>query len=498
MRHKTKKEIICILDTLQKAQDKVVKLLRKGSYIGEANKVLVECQRCAIQVGESIEKSEGVGTKAVSVLEAYCEYLYLMSENTDRKSLLALKEQMDNALHQVKCEVQENLPADPLKVVFMPYKASMWDCMESVWEAADVDERCDAYVVPIPFYEKNQQGNTINDCYEGNSFPAYVPITDYRAFSLEEEQPDVIYIHNPFDGANYVTSVHPEYYSSNLKHFTDYLVYIPYYILGKGLLPQTHMNLPAYQYADKIIVQDDEKAESLKDYVPEEKIIVMGSPKVDRLLKLNRKKREIIENEIPEEWRRKIKGKKVILFNVSVSGILKNSKYTLDKIQYVISRFENRDDVVLIWRPHPLVEATLKSMRTEMYAKYIKIKKKFVRSGKGILDETGDVGVTVIVSDAYLGENSSSLIHYFGVLGKPVMFIDWKVVKEETEEERRALPVYDFYIENESVFFVPGKVGMEHYLYKLDLKTGDLCVDTKFPGTASYEIKDYLCINKYT
>ena len=375
MRHKTKKEIICILDTLQKAQDKVVKLLRKGSYIGEANKVLVECQRCAIQVGESIEKSEGVGTKAVSVLEAYCEYLYLMSENTDRKSLLALKEQMDNALHQVKCEVQENLPADPLKVVFMPYKASMWDCMESVWEAADVDERCDAYVVPIPFYEKNQQGNTINDCYEGNSFPAYVPITDYRAFSLEEEQPDVIYIHNPFDGANYVTSVHPEYYSSNLKHFTDYLVYIPYYILGKGLLPQTHMNLPAYQYADKIIVQDDEKAESLKDYVPEEKIIVMGSPKVDRLLKLNRKKREIIENEIPEEWRRKIKGKKVILFNVSVSGILKNSKYTLDKIQYVISRFENRDDVVLIWRPHPLVEATLKSMRTEMYAKYIKIKR---------------------------------------------------------------------------------------------------------------------------
>lgn len=35
------------------------------------------------------------------------------------------------------------------KVVFMPYKASMWDSLESVWMAADKDERCEALVVPI-------------------------------------------------------------------------------------------------------------------------------------------------------------------------------------------------------------------------------------------------------------------------------------------------------------------------------------------------------------
>ena len=37
------------------------------------------------------------------------------------------------------------------KVVFMPYKASMWDSLESVWMAADKDERCEALVVPITY-----------------------------------------------------------------------------------------------------------------------------------------------------------------------------------------------------------------------------------------------------------------------------------------------------------------------------------------------------------
>ncbi|MBQ7479974.1 MAG: hypothetical protein IJT01_13940, partial [Selenomonadaceae bacterium] len=37
-------------------------------------------------------------------------------------------------------------------IVFLPYKASMWDSLESVWKAAEEDkEHCNAYVVPIPY-----------------------------------------------------------------------------------------------------------------------------------------------------------------------------------------------------------------------------------------------------------------------------------------------------------------------------------------------------------
>ena len=32
------------------------------------------------------------------------------------------------------------------EVVFLPYKASMWDSLESVWKAAEEDPDCVAYV----------------------------------------------------------------------------------------------------------------------------------------------------------------------------------------------------------------------------------------------------------------------------------------------------------------------------------------------------------------
>lgn len=480
MRRKIKTKIKEILKTLAKAQDHVELLLQKRQFL-QASDLLAQCQQCAVEAGEAIERSEGMGTEAVSCLELYCEQLYHMSQITDRKEVRSLKAQMGNTLNQIRKQIDE-LPLDPRKVVFMPYKASMWDCMESVWEAAEADSECEAYVVPIPFYEKNAQGSIEKECYEGDIFPKYVPITPYKEFSLEAEEPDIIYIHNPYDGANYVTSVASEYYSSNLKRYTDMLVYIPYYFNGSGPLPEAHRDLPAYHYVDKIIMQDEEKAESLAESIPREKIAVLGSPKVDRLLKLEKKRQEIIENEIPEEWRTKIAGKKVILFNISISGILQNSKYAMDKIRYVLSQFQGRDDVVLWWRPHPLIEGTLKSMRPEMYGEYMKIKKKFLKEGKGILDESGDAGVAAVVADAYLGENSSSLVHYFGVLGKPVMYTRWEITTEWNEEKRASLLFTDCFLEDNSIWFVPRGLLAYNYLCKMDLESGRVSLVYELPG----------------
>ena len=37
------------------------------------------------------------------------------------------------------------------EIVFLPYKASMWDSLDTIWRAAVADkEHCNAYVVPIP------------------------------------------------------------------------------------------------------------------------------------------------------------------------------------------------------------------------------------------------------------------------------------------------------------------------------------------------------------
>lgn len=494
MRKRIKTKIIEILNTLGKAHQHVELLLQKG-MVQEAADMLAKCQECALEAGSTIEKSDGMGTKAVSGLEEYCELLYQMSQAADWKAVKNLKRQIDGALRKIERSLEE-LPLEPVKVVFMPYKASMWDCLESIWEAADADKDCIAYVVPIPFVEKNAQGGVEKECYEGDMFPKEVPIIHYSQFSLEQEEPEIIYIHNPYDNGNYVTSVYPEYYSFQLKKYTDMLVYVPYYFGGNGPMPDGHQDLPVYHYADKIILQDKEKVESLADESLRAKAVAMGSPKVDRLLKLEKRRDEIIEKEICAEWREKIRGKKVILYNISVSGILQNSEYAMEKIRYVLSRFRGRDDVVLWWRPHPLIEGTLKSMRPKLYGEYMQIKNAFLREEKGILDESGDAGVAAVVADAYLGEDTSSLVHYFGVLGKAVMFTDWRVVEDVVEKTRDYIYFMTFFEENNMLYFVPSNRGLAHELYALDLGNGETKKVMTFPGISENVDACYCGIKK--
>lgn len=479
MKLKIKKDIKAIIQTMLEAHSYLV-VLTKDGRMNDINSLLAQCQDCAIHIGETIEKSEGTDSHAVLLLEDYCEYLYSISKGITKNKVSKFKEKLDITLHSVVKELDE-ISVDIIKVVFMPYKASMWDCMESIWEAAEKDEQSRAYVVPIPYFERNGEGKIEKECYEGSLFPNNIPTISYKEFSLEKEKPDIIYIHNPYDKGNYVTCVHPDYFSSNLKKYTDLLVYVPYYICGEGSLPDAHLSLPAYQYVDKIIVQDEIKAKSVEDYVRKDKILVVGSPKVDRILKLN-KNNDIIKNELPQEWKEKIKNKKVILFNVSITGILQNSKDAIPKIKYVLSMFEEREDIVLLWRPHPLAESTLKAMRPELYREYIEIKKGFINRNRGIFDETGDAGIATVIADAYVGESTSSLVHYFGILGKPVLYIDWKVIEDEGEKNRNYLYFNTFFKERDSLFFVPINKGFAHDLYELNLDNESLHKSRTLPG----------------
>ena len=151
------------------------------------------------------------------------------------------------------------------EVVFLPYKASMWDSLESVWKTAVADPECDAYVVPIPYYDKNPDGSFKQMHYEGDQYPAEVPVLWYEDYDLAARRPDVIFIHNPYDECNYVTSVEPAYYSKNLRNYTDKLVYIPYFVLGEidpedeeAVEDMAHFcTLPGVINADKVIVQSE-------------------------------------------------------------------------------------------------------------------------------------------------------------------------------------------------------------------------------------------------
>ena len=136
-----------------------------------------------------------------------------------------------------------------------------------------------------------------------------MPITHYNDYDFKAHHPDVIFIHNPYDEWNHVTSVHPFFYSKNLKRFTDKLVYIPYFVHQNGKVKEEYCVLPGTVYTDLVVLQSEEVREKYIKFFSEalnestdasKKFVALGSPKFDS--KYNGE-----ENvEIPDAWRQLI------------------------------------------------------------------------------------------------------------------------------------------------------------------------------------------------
>lgn len=435
MRRSEKKVILELLDTISEAHSEYKNLLSSGN-----NKACVEvltgCQESAVSIGNAIERSEGEGTESVRLLEKYCEDLYQASQShTD----INLDEDLADIRKSIIDEIQVIL-----EVVFFPYKASMWDSMESIYLAFKERKDVHVYLVPIPYYNRKNDGTVESIHCESYLFPSDEEITDWRAFDVEMIKPDIAFIHNPYDDMNYVTTVDPRFYSFELKKNVDCLVYCPYFSTV-GIIPPAQSLCKAYVNADYILTQSEFQADSYDKVIPRRKFLPMGSPKFDKVICLNKERvvnPDKFYSRVPYEWKKKTNGKRVYFYNTSLSGLLKNTSQFLDKMAYVFSVFANRNDVILLWRPHPLFDDTLKAMRPEFYERYLKIKKNYMDVGIGILDETPDISITVAYSDVFIGDSGTSVTSLFVVCGKPLFILDDAITRAPSDQD-----VNDYYFQ---------------------------------------------------
>lgn len=450
MRKYRKKQCLELLDTISNAHAEICRLIEKKKF-QEAYQMLADLQQAAISLGNSIESSEGEGFVTIHYLEDYCEVLFQIGEklNDGGSDAIKVKRELQRPLTKILSSINNDIPEQE-EVVFLPYKASMWDSLESVWKKADADPACDAYVIPIPYYDRNPDGSFGELHYEADEYPEDVPVFDYHSYNFEERHPDKIYIHNPYDGNNYVTSIPTTFYSENLRRFTDDLVYIPYFVLLEpdetnleaAMKDVEHFALtPGVINADHVIVQSEamrqvyikvllktfgDTKENRKSF--EEKISGAGSPKVDKVI--NTKKEDL---EIPANWLPVMKNpdgswKKIIFYNTSVSALLQDTQAYLEKVCDVLNIFQKeRENIALLWRPHPLMRATLESMRPELLAPYQAIVNQYINQGWGIYDDSPDVDRAIILSDAYYGD-WSSVVFLYQKTKKPIMIENVKLL----------------------------------------------------------------------
>ena len=464
MREHQKRQCLETLALLKEAHKEISALLA-GNAFQEAAELLIQCQQGAISLGNTLDAAGDEAKEIVRQLEDYCELVYQIYTDVasgDNKGFHKQGKQLDKRIDRIISSI--NSLQIRIETVFLPYKASMWDSLESVWKAADADVNCDAYVIPIPYCDKNPDGSVREVHYEADQYPEYVPVTHYADYDFVNRHPDKIYIHNSYDKYNHVTSVDPFFYSDNLKNFTDELVYIPYFILqepdlkaleertepdkeGKTALQsylegmENYILLPGVLNADKVIVQSEEMKEVYVHVLTshfgeetrkvwEEKISGTGSPKVDKLLNT-----KIEDLDVPKEWETIITKpdgtrKKIILYNTGLSAMLKENRQMLEKIKDVFRIFEeNKDEVALLWRPHPLLEATLASMRTELEEEYQEIKKSFLEDRIGIYDDSPDLDRAIVLSDAYYGD-MSSVVWLYQKTGKPIMIQNAEILSD--------------------------------------------------------------------
>lgn len=487
MKKKDKEQILEILDTLEEA-GKVLASMMLDTIDNELEEILSQMQTAAISIGSRIEEVEGEGTAAVKFLEEYCEILWQITQESEWNIKVQKVNQLSELITLEKKAVTDT--HQTYDVVFLPYKVSMWDCMETVWKAAQDDPDCNVYVIPIPYFDLNQDGTRREIHYEADLMPEYVPVTSFQEYNLKQQHPDIIYIHNPYDEYNKVTSVHPDFYSSAIKEYTEKLVYIPYFITS-GRMPETHSYLPAYVYADKIILQNKNMIMDIDESIPKEKFLPIGSPKTERLIWMELNKEQV---KIPVEWKKSAKGKKVVLYNISISGLLKDKEKVLDKMEEVFFQASLQNDIVLLFRPHPLLEATLDSMCKEQAGRYKKLVKYFKKHNIGILDKTPDPDMAVVFSDAYIGEISSSLADMFGVLNKPRLFLNSGKYYQLTSDELRSERIYDLYRDGDDLWFVTNNYQL---LCKMNLKDEKVYVVAEVPEIHIGENCRYISVVKY-
>lgn len=442
MRKAAKKQIENFINFLLHINEHLQSILSKDVH--ETLALIAETQEGLKIAYHMIMESEGKAHAACTEVEKYQQQLDKIQQVVCTQDILACEQayeelqlvwkHLSSAISQIKVRQE---------VVFMPYKAAMWDSLESVWMAAEADSDCDAYVVPLPYYDKKEDRSFGDYHYEADLFPTEVPITHYDDYDLASRKPDVIYIHNPYDFANNITSIDPRFYSKELKKYTDCLVYIPYYSTAGGMA-ETQEKCPAYYHADYIVIQAEKYRKFFDPALPDEKFLALGSPKFDRVIR-------ICNNppEPPQDWKAKMQGKKVYFFNTSLGGMLTDTENFFKKMQYVFDTFRGREDACLLWRPHPLFESTIETARTDFLPIYKKLKQDFLEHELGIYDTTPDIANTIALCDAYIGDAGTSVTSLFGVAGKPIFILNNRIhsLPEDDDwrgEIIRALNLYYF------------------------------------------------------
>ena len=294
------------------------------------------------------------------------------------------------------------------KMVFLLQEYSVFPASEYLYRTAAADPRFEVQAVYVPFVHNNQVGEDHNlETYRDEG----IPVLNYDEYDLAAENPDIAIFTKPYN------NIPKQYYISEVEKLVKYTIYIPY-----GLeLNQRLIRYGFYDYCQYTVWRHLAYGFIVKEYGKQygyrngENIVVWGHPRVDNYLKENRPAPNPV-------WQEKIKGRKVILWcphHTIVPGPECVSTW-VENHETVFSIFEKHRDLVLLWRPHPLLFGALVNNNYMSQRELDAFLEKKRTQENIILDQTSDYRIAFSMSDALITDGTTFSIEYL-LTGKPLL-----------------------------------------------------------------------------
>lgn len=286
-----------------------------------------------------------------------------------------------------------------VNIAFMPYMYSMWDSMETVFDAA-VERGLKVILMPVTYMTKGD-GEWHDDSALFNEIG--------RKADFQNCVPNVFVIHNPYDYNNRVTTIDPHFYTDGLKASGFKIVYLAYF---GACYSERFILQPGVLNADYIFTGSEEERQRYIEVIRIVKGIdkshnvfnIGGLPKYEAILK---------PREIPKCFDRI--NKFIVLICGSLTAFMNDPEDRIAKWLHAIDRYADMDECFVIFRPHPLMDDMINSMMRgvrPMYARFIN-----EISQRVYIDKSASYDINFRYAD-YLISDPSSMVNVWKQTGK--------------------------------------------------------------------------------
>ena len=415
-----------ILETIHKAHS-MIEMLVKSNGIEQCSSLLSGCQNLAIKIGEDIEHEFGsCGYETVHLLEGYCEAIYnfsqaLQDDESGQDEFLSHLNSL-NAYHVMISNSYESLRKSE-RIFVISTEREYIAALELAgnYDGNQVKRVC---LMPVPRYAKDWHGKLTSEysiyemvrseftekVSENQAALSRVELIDYRSFDFNKHEAEFCFF-DPFDEYGEGTTIHPFFYASNLRKYTEKLTY--FHIIPCS--PPASDDEKGLSNAGRYIVSPG--------VVTADRVYVPG----EEMSKLYHKQLSVVDETADVElWKKKISvfewdadgktyphrlagktnvtsEKKMILFYVSISSVYTYGEGIIDKLRKVMDTFaESSDGTLVRWVADAGFGDGMRSICPSLMDRYMGIVDDFTKRqlGEYIVDDGSDL---INGCDAYYG-----------------------------------------------------------------------------------------------